>query len=307
MNEARLIIVTRLGIGISRPSFFRQHVEVMRVGLARSLAAQTERNFEWVVVADTQIDADSQAALERVLSAANGRLVLLDPVVTGRLAPIPKDVLDDANDGLLVLSRIDDDDALHREFVARLHQTALDASGLPCSVAFADGLDVYPAERLYRPYHHPTIPVGLSVVSRGDKPVSPYGGNHTRQHERIEALGGTSIISRTEKPMWLYTRNVGSDSSEHRAGRLPKTRQLKRFDGVCEGTIQACGLDSNWATEVVHARRELPDPRPPVVGTKKLNRLQIKAEMLRYLRELRQTGGADSPRYHAAISAFYAL
>src|SRR5688572_8043927 len=48
----RHYIITRLGIGMSRPAFFRRRLAIMRATLLRSLASQTCRDFEWIIFTD---------------------------------------------------------------------------------------------------------------------------------------------------------------------------------------------------------------------------------------------------------------
>jgi hypothetical protein len=192
---------------------------------------------------------------------------------------------------------------LHREFVARLKEAASGVSDGLCSIALADGIDLYPEESRYRPYHRPTTGVGLSLVSPGRKPLNVYNINHNKLHERIAEAGGTNRIIRTTEPMWIYVRHSNSDSSVTHN----KPESLRPIDSIVERTIALCGLPREWLEDLSHLHDGANDPRPSIVGEKRLKRLLIKMELLNYTRELRAQGEHNSPRFHAVVSAIYAL
>src|SRR5215813_10034795 len=109
----RHIIITMLGIGVARPSYFVRRIALLRIGLYRSLCAQTSRNFEWVLAPDIHIPDSSLIELQEMSSGhSNFHICLVDPIKTGVLYPQLEDFAADVDEDV-IFSRVDEDDALN--------------------------------------------------------------------------------------------------------------------------------------------------------------------------------------------------
>jgi len=303
--DVRHIIVTRLGIGIARQTFYRHHIAILKAGLYRSLAAQTDKDFEWVVICDRYISSENYESLEELVSSVRGRVLAFDPIKASRLMPTAKEIVGLRDGRRVLMTRIDDDDIVAKTFVAEIKAAASACQALPTVLALADGVEFEVALRSYRRYYHPSTPVGLSLLSDSKQVRNVYSGNHNMLHEIIKGIGGESKIIRTQKPMWVYMRRPLSDSSEHRSRKA--SSELKLVDEWFFRVLTACGLDKRWITSAESLLIGDHDPKPPIVGEICLNRLALKKEILSYIDELKKTGQEHSPRFHAAVSAFYAF
>lgn len=295
------IIATRLGIGVARATYYDHQTDLVADGLAACLRNQTSRNFSWVVIVDARIPDQQADRLLDIIESANGTLLLFDPVEAGRLLPTAKEIIGEQRrrDNIL-MTRIDDDDIVCSTFVEQLQSAAMPGVGVPrSSVCLADGLDCYLDEGVYRPYFHPTTPVGISVLSTISQPVSVYEGNHNKMNARAQEAGAKIITVRTERPMWAYIRRGSSDSSEHKKMLLPKN--VRPYDQNVSEMIARCGLDADWLSDRRILENSKIDPRPDVIGSG-LNRLQIKQALL----EMRSHQHTELHR-EALAAAIYAF
>lgn len=309
----RHIIFTRLGIGVARPSFFKQHVALLEAGLFRSMAAQTSQNFDWYVAVDKQIDADSKTHLEKMFSPhSNFHLLILDPLVVFRTVPRFTDLkIKLQADDTLALTRIDDDDALNISFIENLHSIINEHRNgtAPLSVAFGNGVEVYMDSRQYGHRFHPSTPVGLTIVSSGTDKLEIHAGNHKKIHLRMEELGGKHVAVETNEPMWAYARRDGSDSFNDPRRVLV---ELSKADDALENILQRCGISSQWMENVVQIQKNYPDFSSPIIGApisdgQVLNRMQIKGEILRLIKEVKSNDKEGTRVHSALISAFYGI
>lgn len=301
----RLVIVTRLGVGVARPSYFRYHTSIMRASLYQSLKAQTDIDFEWVVICDSRIDEGSRSEIENLIEPVGGRVLLFDPIAKGRLLPHAKEILGRLDSRLLVMSRIDDDDVIASDFVETVKREASMATKLPCTIAWSEGVELYVRERLYRKFHNPHIALGLSVVSKQDSPISPYSGNHRKIHEATIAAGGENRIIATDFPKWVYVRRPESDSTEVRQDIWPKN--IAPVDEFVNSVLTSCGLPNSWLNDTAELILNDQDPKPEIFGLKKLARMQIKGELIKLVREMHAKEETDTIKYHAIVNALYAI
>lgn len=299
----RHLIVTRLGVAINRPSYYEHHIALLRNGLFACLKAQTNRDFEWVIITDSRIPAEHRDAVQDMVSRVGGSVVLFDPLETLRLMPNAKEIAGD-NDVPVLMSRIDDDDIICADFVEQLQNAVAETTIFPVSVAFADGLQYYLDYGAYHPYVSESIALGLSVLAPAEKPISPYAGGHNKLHERTEAAGGKAIVLRTEKPMWAYVRRGTSNSLETSLSGMPK--RARPADEVTRDFLRRCRLPRDWFDTARKLHQAENDPRPAIVGSS-LNRMTIKVQYLVAMREIRAAGMEDSDRYRALMAAVYAF
>lgn len=290
---------------MARPSYYSYHASIMRASLYRSLLAQTDKDFEWVVICDSRIDYANRLEVQDMVAGVGGRVLLFDPVAKGRLLPHAKEILGKLDDRKVIMSRIDDDDAIARDFVAELRREGSLATKVPCTISWSDGIELYVKEGLYRKFHNPHIALGLSVLSEGRAPVSPYAGNHRRIHQAMLEAGGENRIIDSEFPRWIYIRRPESDSTEVRPDVWPKN--IKAVDEYLSEVFETCGLAKTWLEDAAPLILNDQDAKPELFGEKILARMQIKGELMKMIREANAAKETDTNKYHALVSALYAI
>jgi hypothetical protein len=303
------IVLTRLGIGIARPAFYRQHAALLEAGIFQSLRQQTLQDFEWHVVVDRQIDAESLERLKALFAPyPHFKALAFDPIEKGRMVPkIPDLDLAPAPDDLLALSRIDDDDIVSTDLIERIqaviHENA--ETAMPMSVCFGSGADVYITQKVYRMRFTDSIALGLTLCSRGDAPLDIFGGNHAKIQERLAALGGRHFGITSDVPLWAYARRPGSDSFDVHQRRSHHV--FKPQDAAFEALLERCGVARDWLDRLNDIQVQYPDPAAPLIGEPLLPRLQVKGKILGEINRLRKDGQAGNKRHAALVSAFYAV
>lgn len=298
----RHYILTRLGIGIARRSFFDHHVSLLEIGLAKCLKEQTARSFEWLVVTDKNIPLDILERLSAVIKPANGKVILFDPISARTMFPRAQELINVADDSDALVSRIDDDDLIVSNLVEKLHNESKHLSSNLASISFADGLYINVASAHYKKRFHPTTPVFLSTLSSQNNLTTPYQGNHNKIHERIEAAGGRSLILRSSLPMWDYILRSSSDSNSSR----DNVRSFQLKDVNLDDFIYRCGLPDDWLKRAQELHISENDPRPEILGSSR-PRLSMKATYLKLIRELEKMGKLEDQMLEALRAAFYAL
>lgn len=307
----RHIVTTRMGLGMRRPSFFRRHIALMAETLVPSLAAQTRQDFEWILATDTEIDDANWAELERVLAPyPNFRAVKLDPFKHGlspRLASILPEGVGEAD--LVAVSRVDDDDALAKDFVETVRREALASEGgYPRAIAFPNGVQVDPSTGRFAPYTAEFIALGLTLVSRADSPMDIFGLNHTHVGAHVSAAGGEVRVVADGGARWIYARSPASDSGEalrvsgpdgDSRVRLPKPSfdlsDEKAVERVLRPALERCGLSMDWLETIKALRAGLPDHGPDIAWDPPMKRMLMKGALLRSRRTWIEKGWPTEP------------
>lgn len=297
-------IVTRLGVGISRKSFYDHHIKLLKEGLAVCFSKQTDSRFVWILIVDAKIPDSSFDELRNLIRSANGRVMKYDPIKNMRMLPrTAKEIVGDI-DSPYLMTRIDDDDIVTNDFVATLRSEAEKFTKHHSSIALADGVNCHLEHGCYTPYYHPTTPVGVSVYSLSGKDINVYAGNHNKMHERTNLRGGDVKIVRTNEPVWAYIRWGGSDSAAYRGSSKPSNG--RPLSELRDDFLYKCGLSHDWFEKISGIHDADSDFRPEIVGTKKA-RLALKNEYLNILSGLDENDDRYSDKAEALTAAFYAI
>lgn len=302
----RHVIITRLGIGIARPSFYRQHIAMLKEGLFKSLCAQTNQNFEWYVCVDQLIDAENRAALQALLNTQkNFKLFTFDPLRKGRMMPYWKDFSKEPVSEALMLTRMDDDDCLHARFVEIMQDFACERLKTEerFSCAIANGIEVSIHEKQFRKRIDKEL-VGLSTVTGGGEVVDIYKGGHRGFSTQMKELGIHHHVIETAEPFWIYTIHPHSDSFP----KKPNITSLhKPMDGLALTTLESCAVSADWPARIEKIFIDHPDPVHDLHAHVGLKRLNIKRLILNDVRSLQKAGDRESDRYKALVAGFYAI
>ena len=164
------IIFTRFAVGVQRASFHERRMAIMKASLLKSMLAQTGSNVHWLLVTDSRAPAASLKELQGVCALRpNFHLRTFDPLIEHSVDGFRKSFVEEivGEDETVILSRLDDDDALHRDFSAIvtqfLEQRVAEGARLPIAATWQRGLDLHIAEDRGRVRDVPWISPSIGV------------------------------------------------------------------------------------------------------------------------------------------------
>lgn len=298
MSRLRHIIATRLGMGMMRRSFYARHIRILEATVLPSMAAQTCQDFEWVIGVDIRIDDESWREITDLLAPwPHFRAVKADPFVhdiVPKLDLVAPEGLGDCD--VVALTRIDDDDAVTIDFVARIRDLALDPEArLPLSIALGNGVQVEPTTGRFAAARAKSIAIGLTLISRADAPLDIYGHSHIKVAAKVADLGGDSRLIEADTPLWIHVRGTETDSGEAlKVVSLPRPSfdlaDEEATSRLLAPALKACGLDLEWVGRVRALREAWPDVAVDISWDPPLRRSQIKGALLRSHRHWRAKG-----------------
>ncbi len=200
----RYNIVSRFGIDAGFDPIDPEWLERRRMLFERfclpSVARQTIRDFQWIMFVSPDTPERFLAPLEphATLIRASG----LDDAVTKLDALIPRD------GRILVSSRIDSDDAIVPEFMAKARRVALaNHQGVRSAIAFSHGVRVDLATMKAHPVHVIRSPFATVVET-----TPPWRSVSWHPHNKIDNATPLTAVS-TAAPMFLQTLHGGNVSN----------------------------------------------------------------------------------------------
>lgn len=152
----RNFLITRFGMGQALPGFFNARFDLFEKLFIPSLLRQTDRNFELLLVTDIKAPKKFLTRMEKILSTLpSGKLILHDPFESFQMTPDVPSLL--TSEGItlgdfVITTRLDADDALHKDFFRALSQAGADylesCDGRPCVFESNEGVFYYPHAEL---------------------------------------------------------------------------------------------------------------------------------------------------------------
>ena len=277
MTEPWVLLVTRLGLGIDRDRDYRHRVRVAELALAASLRAQTDTSFTWVLARDIQAPGWVDSEFEGMARGLSFDIWPIDPTTAG-MFPVDRAVVRSmASSRPTILSRCDDDDLLHRTYMARTRRELAGRSP-PCALTFGRGGNLIDG-KVY-PVDYPWTAAGLAVLTDEQAKITPYGFSHTRFPIRMRDQGFEALEIPTPYPMWLRSVSAFSDSAARRRIRPRWWQRPTKLD------LADFGATSHSLQLLRSVLAEAPaGPIQPPPGR---TRLQEKTELARKIRALKR-------------------
>lgn len=180
-----------------------QRMDLFRRVTVPSLLGQTDRDFIW------QIDVSDREHSNWIASVA-GKLNI-------RLRTSALCAQHDSAHSEVRMVRMDDDDALTIDFIARLRKAGPHSPGT--WYVFPNGYRVHNGR--FAPYHNPTNQFIALDIPNGSR-ESVYKINHSRVCDERD------VVELDAKPAWLFVRHSETKSP---GGRQPTKHPLHRLAG----------------------------------------------------------------------------
>jgi hypothetical protein len=299
MTEPWLVLITRIGIGIRRDEYYRHRVGVAELALARSLHAQSDRSFTWVLVRDVRAPAWVDGAFEDLAAGLSFDIWRRDPTVVG-INPVDWPVVRAmAAARPTILSRCDEDDLLHRTYVARTRQE-LAGRTPPCALTFVQGGNLIDG-KVY-PIRYPWVTAGLAVLLNEKVWITPYFFKHTRFGVDMRERGFEALEISTPRPMWLRSVSAGSDSAgRHRI----RTRWWQRPARIAFADFGATQESIEQLRNALAEAPAAPSPSPP--GRSRLVQKMELAQKIRAIRAASVRSDEDDAEIERLTTELYDL
>lgn len=203
-----------------------------------SVAAQSEKNFEWVVLFDVETPADYKDKINNLISVFPFRPVYTDSFDMRKLGP--EIVKECTPADYLLTSRLDSDDILAVDYVEKLQKIASGLNGR-FVINFDNGAILLLNNKraaLYE-YRDASNPFASLIEKFAPDSKTIWGVQHTEIHELGE------VVHVKGKPMWLQVVHGGNVSNRVRGRRVPAKKYNDDFlfmksisSGINEGVVE---------------------------------------------------------------------
>lgn len=275
VNMQPLVVVTRLGIGVSRAEFYEYRLSLLSHSLARSIAAQTEKeNLHWVIALDIRAPKEMEVRIRDAIYPARARFWRRNPYNTG-LDPVDRDDIAGMFGGLnVIVARVDDDDLIHRDFAKKARDALAERQGLS-ALSFDVGFDLSLSDLTPAVTSYPWIAAGLCIKSAADSVVTPYDFHHLKIPQRIKKRGGNAHVI-SDSPMWVRVWHSASDSAE--------ARGIRSAQGAAGVDWTEYGVNEGDLRELQQIAASVP-PQPSKRHS--FSRLEMKGAVVNQIRHLK--------------------
>lgn len=200
------------------PTWLSQRFDLFERFCYPTVQTQSEQDFTWLVLFDESTPQPFRARIEQLADWPGFQAVFLPPgsrdvgrqVVGERLGT-------SVTPDILITTRLDNDDGLHRDFVAQVQQYS--DVNVPTVLEFPNGY-VWWRDRIYRD-RQPSNPF-TSLVEPLDRMAGrPYSTVYRGSHSDISRLGTVVVVS--QRPFWVQVVHGGNLENRVRGVRVPLT------------------------------------------------------------------------------------
>ncbi|MFC3493427.1 glycosyltransferase [Glycomyces rhizosphaerae] len=264
-SEVLHVIATRHGIGVFDEQWFAYRQLMLEHLTLASLDAQTHRDFVWLIA----IDRDMPPAARKRLDA----LAATRPWIRLAETELKRDFVPDLvawtreeararGKGWALTTRLDDDDALHRDLVGRLHQEAgrylKEGRATPAILSPTLGCNWVPSEAAgHRAYHH-SPSIGLSLLEPAARVATVYRRNHSTLAQVLAPTGVSVRHIDGETLWWLYAHTGLSDQQRDGSERMSKVADHPHALELDAAALAQFGITAEGARLL----RRTPEPEP---------------------------------------------
>ncbi len=206
----------------SRPGWMEERFELFERYCLPSVLAQTNQDFEWHIYFDRQTSPEHLARARRGIAGRDNIKLMLCDIYGSET--VQEDLARDLPKSLawLVTTRFDNDDALHRDFVDRLHKevstSTMESLNFPLGVVYGQGKTYLSRQE------------SNAFISLSEPFVREFRTVLATRHEK---MGGVAPVKNIDGgPAWMQVVHDGNVSNKLRGRRLPCARLLEGFEKV---------------------------------------------------------------------------
>ena len=226
-------VFTRLGIGIYNEAWHEHRLDLFEAITLPSMLQQSSKAFTWLVAVDSNMPPKSRARLGQMLQGVpHFHMVPIDVarmtnIVVGGLASqfdycrdyiMACGLVDDPKE-FVITSRIDDDDAWHRDLIAIVNaemnrwmiqeqeSQGNSTAAIGRILTLPRGLAWFVPNNVLQLIEFPFLAISIFVAARLDSGFSVASIDHYRWPQYAETFHFDVAQAEPERPMWVYTRH----------------------------------------------------------------------------------------------------
>jgi hypothetical protein len=308
-SEFLHVIATRHGIGVFDEQWFAYRQLLLEHLTLASLDAQTRRDFVWYIAIDREMPPEARRRLDAL--AASRPWIHLAPTELKRdfvpdLVAWTREEARSRGKGWALTTRLDDDDAVHRDLVGGLHERAAaylaEGRAAPAVLAPTLGCNWVPSEAAgHRAYHH-SPSIGLSLLEPAARALSVYRRNHSTLAQKLVPQGVSVRHLDGETMWWLYAHTGLSDQQREGSERMSKVADHPNAIAFDAESLAPFGI----TPEGLRLLRRTPEPEPHET-LHLLNRRGLDVEQeIHDLREAVSRGGDGDAALREQIAKLHA-
>lgn len=213
----------RSGQKIEPEKWMKNRIELFKKYCVPSVFNQSCGNFTWLIVLDTETPCGNFYDIQKVVG--DGAVLLSgDNFRKTCIRYIEQDL--DGEDRIIT-SRIDNDDAIHKEFIANI-QSWFGMRKRTGLVTYPKGLVYNPEKQKLRHLRYPKNHFLTFIEKRGPKPVKTVLAH---RHTKITDMFKTFMVE-TESAMWLEIIHPDNMANRVRGQKLPMEKLVREDFGI---------------------------------------------------------------------------
>lgn len=259
------VIATRHGIGVFDEHWFEYRQHLLEHLTLASIDAQTSERFTWLIVIDREMPSQARKRLDCMVEGRPHVKLLEVELKRDFKRAVRRWIQGECSSrGIdwVMSTRLDDDDAIHRDLVRQLHEEAeaflRHGEHRPAVFAPMTGCNWVPMEMAGHRAFHSSPSMGLTLLTPVDKDRSVYDWNHMKLQEQLAPQGAYFKSLDSDTIWWLYAHTNLSDQQREGSQRRTKVYTHEYAFELDEKLLHQFGISIDSATFL----RRTPEPEP---------------------------------------------
>lgn len=240
MKKFKHYFFTNFGIGIFDEVWLLYRLEILKNTVFLSLNNQTNKDFEWVVFVHKDMPRIFFENLYEYVGKSEVDIRIVPVNDYGLVVSEINDIISACDAEIIISSRIDDDDLLHKSAVDLIQEQVKHLDNHDrVIVSFQNGVEYYPSDNVLRPVEYESLALGLSMIAAKKEGVTSTDHvnmfAHHLIHKTLERQGKSFFSAKIARdfPLFYYTKHPLSDSyffgARSRALRDEKSFNAKEY------------------------------------------------------------------------------